>query len=343
MLANEEIRNIITALGVGFGTDDFKIENLRYNKVIIMTDADVDGAHIRTLLLTFFFRQMPELIQRGHLYIAQPPLYQVRKGKSERYLRTELEKNRYIFDLVLQSSNVMSRNGGSEDHTLDVRTLVRAVQAAEERDRILGRIERVYGVTEEMVARYLALPRDKQRDPSLLTAAKQREVFGDAELVDSSAVQTEMEEEGNGGPGSRTGHLKLEPGQVDLGVFKSPEFSMVVTSMEHLDAAGKPPFRVMNDDGTVEFETGNLLELREHLLAVGSKGIHIQRYKGLGEMNAEQLRETTMDPDKRTILQVTAEDETSADDLLVTLMGGLVEPRKEFIEKHALDVRNLDV
>jgi DNA gyrase subunit B len=343
MLGNEEIRNIITALGVGFGNDDFKIENLRYNKVIIMTDADVDGAHIRTLLLTFFFRQMPELIQRGHLYIAQPPLYQVRKGKKDRYLRTELEKNRYIFDLVLQSSNVTSRNGGEGAHRLDVRTLVRAVQAAEERERILGRMERVYGVTEAMVHKYLELPHDKQRDPSLLTPAEQREIFGEAELVDSSAVQTELEEEDNGSGAARPGPPKLEPGQVDLGVFKSPEFSLIVTSMEHLEAAGKPPFRVMNEDGTVEYETEDLLELRQHLLAVGSKGIHIQRYKGLGEMNAEQLRETTMDPDKRTILQVTAEDETSADDLLVTLMGGLVEPRKEFIEKHALDVRNLDV
>ena len=151
MLNNEEIRNIITALGVGFGKDDFKIESLRYHKVIIMTDADVDGAHIRTLLLTFFFRQMPELIQRGHLYIAQPPLYQIRKGKKERYIRTEIEKDRYLFELVLQNSNVTSGDGESGGVKLDVKTLVRGVQVAEERERMFSRLRRVYGAPREVV------------------------------------------------------------------------------------------------------------------------------------------------------------------------------------------------
>ena len=345
MLNNTEIRNIITALGIGFGKDELKIENLRYHKVIIMTDADVDGAHIRTLLLTFFFRQMPELIFRGHLYIAQPPLYQVRKGKKSRYLRTEAEKDRYLFELVLDNSHVTSSNGKKLATKLDVRTLLQGVQATEERERMFQRMRRVYGAPREVIEQCMALSRTKQQDPSKIIMTERRTIFGDAELVDSSAVQIEMEDSGSNGNGNaRTVHRpQLEPGQIDLGLFKSHEFSSLLSHAEPLAAAGKPPYCVVDDSGKNEFETDSLIELKVYLLEKGLKGVQIQRYKGLGEMNPEQLRDTTMDPEKRTVLQVSADDEVAADDLLVRLMGDVVEPRKQFIEKYALDVRNLDV
>jgi DNA gyrase subunit B len=349
MLANEEIRSIITALGAGFGKDDFKIENLRYHKVIIMTDADVDGSHIRTLLLTFFYRQMHEIISRGHLYIAQPPLYGVRKGKTTRYLRTEEEKNRHLFELALANSNVTSSNGSSQSQKIDVKALVRAVHAAEERERMYERIERVYGADRDMVKRALALPKDKKADPSLLSLADKHGVFGDAELVNSLEEQTELFPGGNGNGNGNGGERKavrrkrLKASQVDLALFKSHEFSAIESHLEPLTEIGKPPFRLLDDQGQTVFESNDILDLKDHLLDQGMKGVSIQRYKGLGEMNSDQLRDTTMDPAKRTMLQVGADDETAADDLFVTLMGDMVAPRREFIEKHALDVRNLDV
>ena len=346
MLSNEEITSIITALGTGIGEEEFNINELRYYKVIIMTDADVDGAHIRTLLLTFFFRKMPELIRRGHLYIAQPPLYRIAKGKQERYLRTEEEKDRYLFELALEESSVYSANGKTTQAKLDVKTLLRGVQATEERNRLLNRMHRIYGVPREAVEKSLALPKDKQRDPSLLDFHERHEIFGDAELVDSSAVQTEFlkgEGNGNGNGNGRAARFRLERGQIDLAFLKAHEFSALQAHAEFLAAAGNPPYRVAGADGAVEFETDNLLEVKGYLAQKALKGLQITRYKGLGEMNPEQLRETTMDPEKRSMRQVSAEDETAADDLFVTLMGDLVEPRKEFIEKHALDVSNLDV
>jgi DNA gyrase subunit B len=352
MLNNEEIRSIITALGVGIGADEFKLENLRYHKVIIMTDADVDGSHIRTLLLTFFYRQMPLLIQRGHLYIAQPPLYQARKGKSLRYLRTEEEMQRYLFDAVLDGVEVSASNGHGLQK-VDVKTLVRGVRAADERARMFARIERVYGASREAVERCLLLPREKYLDPGKLTLEEQRDLFGlEAEIVDTSAMQMELEKKdaaGNGN-GNGNGHgivaskrKPLEEGQIDLAFLRSHEFSVILKHTDSLAAMGAPPYQIIDKEGVVSFDTNDLLELREHLLERGRKDIQLQRYKGLGEMNPEQLRETTMDPEKRTVLQVSAEDETAADDIFVTLMGDLVEPRKLFIEKHALDVRNLDI
>jgi len=349
MLNNEEIRSIITALGVGIGTEEFKLENLRYHKVIIMTDADVDGSHIRTLLLTFFYRQMPLLVQQGHLYIAQPPLYQAKKGKSSRYLHTEEEMQRYLFEAVLDGVHVNASDGDGRQSQLDVKTLVRGARAAEERVRMFARIERVYGAPRDAVERCLSLPREKYLDPSKLTLEEQHDLFGpEAEIVDTSAMQMELEEKEADGNGNGHGmvlskRIPLEEGQIDLAFLRSHEFSVILTHTDALAVMGAPPYRVISKEGAVRFDTNDLLELREHLLERGRKDIQLQRYKGLGEMNPEQLRETTMDPEKRTVLQVSAEDETAADDIFVTLMGDLVEPRKLFIEKHALDVRNLDI
>ncbi len=340
MLNNEEIRALITALGTGFGKEEFKIENLRYHKIIIMTDADVDGAHIRTLLLTFFFRQMPELIKRGHLYIAQPPLYLVRKGKKSRYVSTEEEMERFLFDTVLENGKVTAVNGDGKRANASLKNLMRAVNAAHERERMFSRLRRVFGVPRDAIEAALSLPKEKRLDPKSLSASEMRSLFGDADLIDTEELQTQLLANGNGG-----GHKAVIRGehQIDLAFFKSHEFSALTGHAEPMAAMGEGPYCVENADGQVSFETGDLLELRSHLLTISRKGLHIQRYKGLGEMNPEQLQETTMDPEKRTILRVNAEDEIAADDLFVTLMGDLVEPRRQFIEKHAPETRNLDI
>ncbi len=352
MLNNGEIRSLITSLGVGVGKDDFDYEKLRYHKIIIMTDADVDGAHIRTLLLTFFFRQMPELIQRGHLYIAQPPLYRVSKGKKHWYVINEAEFQEFIFDEILSDVKVTALHQGTRQ-PVELKTLTRAIRAAQDRDRMLGRLHRVYGVTHEMVERAMALDESKQRDPSLLTDPELHDLFGaEASVINTAYVQEELGEEpeldGNGAAGGN-GSVKQEkrvrlPHEVDLAFFKSHEFKSLQTHMDPLEAIGEPPFIVEPEkEGVEAYETDNLLVLRDHLLEAGQKGFNIQRYKGLGEMNPDQLHETTMDPARRTLLQVGTEDEANADDLFVTLMGDLVEPRKEFIERHAPEVQNLDV
>jgi len=344
MLKNNEIRAIITALGVGIGKDDFKIENLRYHKVIIMTDADVDGAHIRTLLLTFFFRQMPELIRRGHLYIAQPPLFFVKKGKKKRYLSTEEEMERFLFDTVLDGHNVTSQNGSSARSEAKLKVLLRAVQAAQERDRLYHRLLRVYGATKDAVVQCMALPKEKRQDPGLLTDAELVNIFGDLEVIDTHREQMDLLENGdNNGNGTEKKRVVRKDGQVDLALFHSHEFAVLDTHDEPIAALGEPPFRFETDKGEVVFETDDILDLRRRLVEAARKGVAITRYKGLGEMNPDQLHETTMDPARRTVLQVSADDEAIADQMFVTLMGDLVEPRKLFIEKYALDVRNLDV
>jgi len=340
ILDNAEIRAIIAALGTGFGKDDFKVENLRYHKVIIMTDADVDGAHIRTLLLTFFFRHMADLIRRGHLYIAQPPLYLVKKGKMARYLNTEEEKEKFLFEVVLNANKITS-SSDEKRGSVNLRTLVKSLNAARDRERLLARLRRVYGVPAESVKKAMQLPREKWLDPAVLTPAELTELFGDLDLINSGMGQMNLP--GNGSNGNGQPHRVRRENQVDLAFFGSHEFSALHALVEPMMAIGKAPYHLESPEGEILFESDDLVAFRNHLLTVGQKGLHIQRYKGLGEMNPEQLQETTVDPEKRTLLQVHAEDEVTADDLFVTLMGDLVEPRKQFIEKHAAEVRNLDI
>ncbi len=345
MLNNNEIRSLITALGTGFGDTDYDASKLRYHKVIIMTDADVDGAHIRTLLLTFFYRQMPELIRRGHLYIAQPPLYQIRKGKKSRYVLSDAEKDQFVFDTVLDTLKVTTAS--SNGRSVQMKTLLKGIRAAQDRKRMLERLFRVYGVSEASVLRCMELPREVLLDPGKLSAAELADIFGaDAEVVNLAEEQTELEgtEPENGTP---VPPKIRQAQQIDLAFMKSHEFSAMLTHMEPLNAVGEAPYRVEPKDGLSPgeeaFETDDLLELKTYLMKEGEKGLHMQRYKGLGEMNPEQLLETTMDPANRTLLKVMEESENSADSMFVTLMGDLVEPRKLFIEKHAAEVQNLDI
>ncbi|MCK5863204.1 MAG: DNA topoisomerase (ATP-hydrolyzing) subunit B [Candidatus Hydrogenedentes bacterium] len=346
MLNNKEIRSLIRSLGVGFGKNDFDLSKLRYHKVIIMTDADVDGAHIRTLLLTFFFRQMPELIRHGHLYIAQPPLYQIRKGKKSRYVNTEQEYEDFIFEMALDLLQVIPE-GKRKGKPIETKELLRAIRTAQERERMINRSQRVYGVGRESLFRCLELPREKYIDPSVLSSSEIVALFGDEqEVINTLEVQSEIEETGDeNSNGTPKPVVVRQKGQVDLAFFKSHEFSALLSHNEPLASAGKPPYLVVaaNNADEVLLETDNLLQLREYLIATGRKGLSVQRYKGLGEMNADQLLETTMDPKNRVLLAVTSEDEALADDMFTTLMGDLVEPRKHFIEKHAAEVQNLDI
>jgi len=345
MLNNKEICSLITTLGIGFGKEEFDVSKLRYHKVIIMTDADVDGAHIRTLLLTFFFRQMPELIRRGHLFIAQPPLYQIRKGKKSRYVNTETEYEDFLFEIALDSVSVFA-NGNVKGSPLEMKLLVRAIRASQERERMINRTNRVYGVDREALKKCLCLPREKYLNPSNLTYAEQVELFGEkAEIVNSLVVQAELDENGNGNGKPKPVFVRKK-NQVDLAFFKSHEFSALLGHNEPISMAGAPPYVVVPSGGETKipvFQADNLLALSDFLLESGRKGLYVQRYKGLGEMNPEQLLETTMDPQNRVLLQVTAEDEAIADDVFTMLMGDLVEPRKDFIEKHAAEVQNLDI
>ena len=343
MLNNNEIRTLITALGAGFGKEDFKPENLRYHKVIIMTDADVDGAHIRTLLLTFFFRQMPELIQRGHLYIAQPPLYSISKGKKIRYMNNEEEKESYLLESVLDSHEVTS--GGTDKKKgakVTLKNLINALQRAQERQRLLQRIERVYGATPEMVEACLALPKEKFKDPAKLPQSDLLTIFGDADIIDTNQTQEELELDAEG---SENGHAKKirHSGQIDLALFQGHEFTVLVEHDDPFASIGKPPYRVEGGKDTEAFEADTLMELYDYLMELGQKGIKLQRYKGLGEMNADQLKDTTMDPEHRLLLKVEYDDEALASATFELLMGDQVEPRKAFIQKHAADVRNLDI
>ena len=339
MLNNAEIRALITAIGVGFGKDEFKVESLRYHKVIIMTDADVDGAHIRTLLLTFFFRQMPELIKRGHLFIAQPPLYQVKRGKKVQYINTEDQMELFLLENVLDEVNVLASNGSPRSSKVTLKALRKALRAASERENLFSRLQRVYGASREAVEKALQLPREKWMDPATLSLTEKFDLFGDQEIIDTGQIQGELPQNGDENGQAK---VKRQKGQVDIAFLRSHEFSALLSGMEPLNAIGSPPFRVEPAKEGEPFETDNLLSLREHLLELAKKGLTIQRYKGLGEMNPDQLMDTTMNPDSRTVLRVEAEDEAAADDMFVTLMGDLVEPRKAFIEKYAAEVRNVD-
>lgn len=341
MLNNNEIRSLITALGAGFGNEDFNIEKLRYHRIIIMTDADVDGAHIRTLLLTFFFRQMPELIRRGHLYIAQPPLYRITKGKKSRYVDTEAEFEQFVFDTLLDSMKITAVQKG-KDTPVKLKDLTVAIQAEKAWRRMQARLMRIYGVPVASIAACAALPKEKQADPAKITTVELANIFGsEFEYINSDEAQAELEDDGTEKTNGQARPGRQE-NEIDLAFFGSHDFKALSEHREPLEAVGEAPYRVVDKEELV-FETEDLLALRDFLLEAGRKGMQIQRYKGLGEMNAEQLAETTMDPAKRTILEVTADDEPVADNIFTTLMGDLVEPRKDFIETHAPEVQNLDV
>ncbi|WP_298840968.1 DNA topoisomerase (ATP-hydrolyzing) subunit B [uncultured Roseobacter sp.] len=336
MLGSQEIGNLVMALGTGIGRDEFNLEKLRYHKIVIMTDADVDGAHIRTLLLTFFYRQMPELIEHGHLYIAQPPLYKVSRGKSEVYLKDEAAMEEYLIQQGVDGA-ILKQGNGEEISGAD---LARVVDLARQMRRVLEAFPTHY-------------PRHILEQAAIAGAFAPGVVDADLQgTADKVAARLNLiaEEYERGWQGRITQDHGIRLARILRGVeevrtldgriLRGGEAKKTGSFTRSLqDVYNLPATLVRKDRSQMIFGP---LDLLHAILEEGEKGLSLQRYKGLGEMNPDQLWETTLDPDARTLLQVRVEDMAEADDLFTKLMGDVVEPRREFIQQNALSVENLD-
>ncbi|MCG8590546.1 MAG: DNA topoisomerase (ATP-hydrolyzing) subunit B [Proteobacteria bacterium] len=348
MLSSQEIQAIIAAIGCGIGPD-FDVEKARYHKIIIMTDADVDGSHIRTLLLTFFYRQMRELVERGYLYIAQPPLYKLKRGKSEQYIKDEAGLEAHLLDLALGNVTVRRQE---TDTTFEQSVLRSLLEKASEVQHIKTRLSA------------------RRVDDRVVASAAWAGTPTEADLADEAAlrgrVQQAIEEEfQRRADEDETIRWQLEPDsehgahrlvavtrqsgvslytRFDTEFVRGPDFQRLVQLVNEIQELGRAPYALQADGANSEpEEVATATQLLERVLERGRKGLSIQRYKGLGEMNPDQLADTTMDASSRTLLQVRVDDEVEADMAFTTLMGDEVEPRREFIEQNALNVENLDI
>jgi DNA gyrase subunit B len=342
MLSSAEIATMITALGTGIGSEEYDSSKIRYHKVVIMTDADVDGSHIRTLLLTFFFRQMPDVVEKGYLYIAQPPLFRIQKGKRERYLKDEPALDEYLLAAGTEKSSLQAGEA-----TIAGEDLKRLAQDA-------------------IAYRALLDKADRRRDRRVLDAAIQEGELDLALLKDHAALKAQAEAiperarklypdvevrkvevvpDAEHGCDALLFHTTVAGAprltRIDHDYLSGAEWTELAALHAAVKEIGPGPY-LLKHDGADE-EVPDVFAAVEALKKAAAQGQNIQRYKGLGEMNPEQLWETTMDPAKRTLLQVRVDDAVDADEVFSVLMGDAVEPRREFIEKHALDVQNLDV
>ncbi|MEL6545955.1 MAG: DNA gyrase subunit B [Myxococcota bacterium] len=344
MLGSEAISTLITALGTGIGKDEFDISKLRYHKIIIMTDADVDGSHIRTLLLTFFYRHMPELAERGYLFIAQPPLYKVTKKKKELYLKDDKARYDYLLGLAVESISLLSSDdsrGRIEGEALKelcihVRSYVELLEQIDKR-----RDKRVY----EAVLKATNLSAEALRGGNVQSEADAIEGFLLDTYPQATPISVAVEEDREHSAKAVRVNMRRMGSQrevlVNVDFFESPDFVELKRQYEQLRVAGPAPYLISYEEEAVEIP--RLEDAVDRILQDAEKGLDIQRYKGLGEMNPEQLWETTMNPENRTLLSVTVEDAVAADEIFTVLMGDNVEPRRDFIEKNALNVRNLDI
>jgi len=344
MLSSQEIKLLITALGAGIGSDDKDLARLRYHTIILMCDADVDGAHIRTLLLTFFYRHFQELIEAGHLFIAQPPLYRVKRAKAQQYLKDEPALEDYLIDLAAGDVTLRGQNGPALTGT-PLKQLVKRVMRI---DKVLDLLERK-GRNRHVLE---ALARQEGMSAEALEdEAKLRTVVSDAEKYLQTAapdvlpVSFDFEQDREHACIRLVASTRANGSQhrnvIDRDLCLSAEFDELRRLEREVAQAGDPPFVLgEGEDGE---RVPNLHDAVARIMAAARKGIEIQRYKGLGEMNPTQLWETTMDPEARTLLQVKIEDAVEADIIFSTLMGDEVEPRRKFIEENALNVRNLDI
>ncbi|HEY2866108.1 MAG TPA: DNA topoisomerase (ATP-hydrolyzing) subunit B [Pyrinomonadaceae bacterium] len=343
MLGHGEIKALITALGTGIGKEDFDVSKLRYHKICLMTDADVDGSHIRTLLLTFFYRQMPQLVENGYVYIAQPPLYKVKKGKKEEYIKDEKGMFRYLMRLATSDLSVTSDGNSLEGAKLS-KTLEQTVEYKNYSERFCRRVgndERLRDVILDAFAGKDGVL--EKHGVKIRKVFEREELMAEVEGVISAAgFKTELMSDEEHGLSEI--EISLPNGQrvfFDWNVASYVEFQKAIELKRILESDFPGPF-VLGENGKSE-KIASREELLEKVLATAKKDLAIQRYKGLGEMNPEQLWETTMNPEKRTLLQVRVEDEIETDGLFTILMGDSVEPRRKFIEDNALDVKNLDV
>ena len=345
IISNQEIKTVISALGTGAGKDEFSLERLRYHRVIIMTDADVDGSHIRTLLMTLFYRQMFPLIEGGYLYIAQPPLFRVKKGKEgANYLVSEENLEDFILEKGIEDLKLII---AGNKNPLSGKALWEMIKKVIRQEKILSRLAK------------------RKMDPEVILAFAQLEEFSKTTLKSEKEVKRAIETVKKALKGAKDkGEVEFqvekdpEHGSINLSCFSSSNGSRQETLLDlelvssaqfeelrkiaqQLGALGTPPFQLKT--GEESKEVGGYSQLVQEIFTFGKKGVEIQRYKGLGEMNPEQLWETTMNPETRTLLQVRVEDAVKADEIFTVLMGDQVEPRREFIQKNALSVTNLDI
>ena len=348
ILKNDQIIDIVTALGTGIGQEDFSIEKLRYSKVIIMADADVDGAHIRTLLLTFFYRQMPQLVADGHLYIAQPPLYQVRKGRRSQYLQDDKQMDDYLLELAMESIEVKNTRREAPYTPIQCREIVESVRGIE---NLLNELQRKSIDAERLFNQHF---RGGERTPLLLIETDQGEFYRyqDEEADIEELIGRSLESQQAVDELSDTAETVVEDvsdmselRELDEQVEKLNAYDILPhdfdQAKEHVSQNGDALFTVQEGNGRSR-RAETVWDVMKEVLAVGRRGLAITRYKGLAEMNADQLRETTMDMGSRVLLQVKLEDAVEADQMFTLLMGDAVDPRREFIEKYANQV-NLDV
>ncbi|MGB5455080.1 MAG: toprim domain-containing protein, partial [Gammaproteobacteria bacterium] len=342
MLSSAEVGTLITALGCGIGADEFNPDKLRYHRIIIMTDADVDGSHIRTLLLTFFYRQMTEIIERGHVYIAQPPLYKVKKGKQERYVKDDDELDAYLLQQALEGARLYVdentppiKDTALEDLAMQYLAASKIIRRLSRRvdGNVLNEMIYLKGITEnelnniESVQKYL---------DNLLILLVKHKLTG---VVYSGEVITD-EEDNAALEMTKTVHGLDHCYRLDTEFFTSSEYTLLAALGSKLDSLIGESARVERGDKQTDVE--NFADVMSWLMQQASKGQNIQRYKGLGEMNPDQLWETTMNPETRRMLQVRIEDAIAADQVFTTLMGDQVEPRRDFIEQNALSAENID-
>ncbi len=339
MLSFEEIKILITALGAGIGKDDFDISKIRYHKIVIMTDADVDGSHIRTLLLTFFYRQMPLVVEKGYLYIAQPPLYKIKKGQKDRYLKNEADLSEHLITSGLEGIQVKS---GSE--TIPTSQVIAALKAA---SRFSRGIDRVARRLHPEILRGLVVA--GVNAATLESKEKLEEVIKNISkslegrnISFSFSIEKDPEHNAWFAVVENTVNGSKRSSPINVAVLDSPEYEELGKHYQAMQTIGKGPFTV-GFEGKEETLIDHCEALSDKVLEFAKSGLMIQRYKGLGEMNPEQLWETTMDPTRRTLLKVSVDDAVEADRIFSVLMGDQVEPRRQFIEENALRVRNLDI
>jgi DNA gyrase subunit B len=336
LISSQEIASLITALGTGIGKDEYNPDKLRYHRVIIMTDADVDGSHIRTLLLTFFYRQMPELIERGHIFIAQPPLYKIKHGKQERYIKDDHELKQYLLGLALADAELHNHEG---EPPLTGETLENIANEYLLAEAVIERMSSL--IDSEVMHALLRQPAIDLSSESHAaeSAAKLAAQVASANLTiipeyDIAAEEFRLKI-------SRMHHGNARASYLNEDFLQSGDYIQVKQTAQVLDGLMGPTAYVKR--GEKKQAVSNFKQALDWLLEEVKKGIGTQRYKGLGEMNPAQLWETTMDPKSRRLLRAQIEDSIAADEIFTTLMGDVVEPRRAFIENNALGVRNLDV
>lgn len=349
MLGNDEIRTLITAIGSGIGQEDFDISKTRYHKIIIMTDADVDGAHIRTLLLTFFYRQMAELLSHGYVYIAQPPLFKIKKNKKEMYLHTEEKLEEFLLKEGSEGVELSISKQGKKVSTFDDKKLESIFRYINELDGLVKKLRRKKIEWKDYMKFKTGgkLPLYRIED---YQDGQPRYIFSDKEWKEFKLEDMKKQQEAK----QAEGELPLEVSDDEISakhkdLWELPRLDVLAKKLEDAgmdmsnygERAEKPTYHLKAADETYDLFSTN--EIVEKIKELGRKGASIQRYKGLGEMNPEQLWDTTMDPKNRKLLQVTMEDSVEADRIFTTLMGDKVEPRRLFIESHATDVMNLDI